>query len=364
MATDIILRSVKAAALTHAEMDQNWESAAMTVDAKTANYTVLVADQNKLFEMNGSSITLMLPTVSNAGGTDTDSFKVRVTNINATTLTIDGNGSETIDGATTFTLNQYESCTISLDSGAAAWSVLNHSDYDRKGADIASATTTDIGAATGQFIDITGTTTITGLGDIRAGIRRTVQFDDALILTYNATSLILPGDANITTVAGDTAEFISAPGTGRWLCTQYTRGAIIPPLEGTWTPTLQDNSLSDSESQTYGTTTASYTRLGSRVFISGVITMTSLGTLTTSENARIAGLPFTVGNNSGDDGGITIYRSNGLAITSGTSVSGLAVASSTVISLVDWDDVGGSKDLAISQVTASGSLYFIGQYLV
>lgn len=91
-----------------------------------------------------------------------------------------------------------------------------------KGSDIASATTTDIGAATGNYVDVTGTTTITGLGTIQAGVIRIVRFTGALTLTHNATSLILPGGANITTVAGDVAVFVSL-GSGNWRCVSYTK---------------------------------------------------------------------------------------------------------------------------------------------
>lgn len=91
-----------------------------------------------------------------------------------------------------------------------------------KGADIASATTCDIGAATGNFVHVTGTTTITGLGTVKAGTRRHVKFTGALILTHHASQLILPTAANITTVAGDTATFISL-GSGNWICIQYQR---------------------------------------------------------------------------------------------------------------------------------------------
>lgn len=100
-----------------------------------------------------------------------------------------------------------------------------------KGADIASAATTDIGAATGEFVDVTGTTTITGLGTVAAGIVRTVRFTGALTLTYNATSLILPGSANITTATGDVAQFRSL-GSGNWLCVGYVKadgGALSVP---------------------------------------------------------------------------------------------------------------------------------------
>jgi hypothetical protein len=92
-----------------------------------------------------------------------------------------------------------------------------------KGADIASATTADIGATTGNFVDVTGTTTITGLGTVQAGTTRQVRFTGALTLTHNATSLILPVAQNITTANGDLATFISL-GSGNWLCSSYFIG--------------------------------------------------------------------------------------------------------------------------------------------
>ena len=85
---------------------------------------------------------------------------------------------------------------------------------------IASATTTDIGSANSASVDISGTTTITGLGTIASGIIRNVRFTGALTLTYNATSLILPNQTNITTQSGDTAIFRSL-GSGNWICLSY-----------------------------------------------------------------------------------------------------------------------------------------------
>lgn len=77
---------------------------------------------------------------------------------------------------------------------------------EAKGADVASATTTTIWVTDGNFVHITGTTTITSFGTApQAGAERTVVFDGALTLTHNATSLILPTGANITTAAGDVA---------------------------------------------------------------------------------------------------------------------------------------------------------------
>lgn len=91
-----------------------------------------------------------------------------------------------------------------------------------KGADIVANTTTDLGAVDGTYHDITGTATITGFGTTGAGRRKILQFDAALTLTHNASSLILPGNANILTAAGDQCEVMSL-GSGNWIMLWYTR---------------------------------------------------------------------------------------------------------------------------------------------
>ncbi len=93
--------------------------------------------------------------------------------------------------------------------------------------DIASATSTAIGGTASSNVRITGTTTITGFGSIAAGVRRKVRFAGALTLTHNATSLILPGGASITTAANDTLEAISL-GSGNWIVTAYQRASGQP----------------------------------------------------------------------------------------------------------------------------------------
>lgn len=87
---------------------------------------------------------------------------------------------------------------------------------------LASASTVNIGAASSNTISISGTAAITSLGTIASGALRRLVFQDALILTHNASSLILPAGANITTVAGDISEFVSL-GSGNWRCTYYQR---------------------------------------------------------------------------------------------------------------------------------------------
>jgi hypothetical protein len=100
-----------------------------------------------------------------------------------------------------------------------------------EGAAIASATTVDLDAATGNMIHITGTTTITGM-TLAAGRHRWLVFDGALILTHSA-NLILPGSANITTVAGDMALVIGEGSgvTRMFLYTLANGKPLIEPAE-------------------------------------------------------------------------------------------------------------------------------------
>ena len=89
-----------------------------------------------------------------------------------------------------------------------------------RGSDIASASTINLTTATGDIVDVTGTTSITAI-TLADGLERQVRFAGALTLT-NGASLILPGGANITTAAGDVAVFRGyAAGVVR--CVAYTK---------------------------------------------------------------------------------------------------------------------------------------------
>jgi hypothetical protein len=212
---------------------------------------------------------------------------------------------------------------------------------------IASATTTDIGAKDSGSLTVSGTTTITGLGTVSAGISKRLTFSGALTLTHNATSLILPGAANITTAAGDSCVAESL-GSGNWKIHSYQRASgqpvspvlatnvatflatpssanlaaaltdetgsgaavfatsptlVTPTLgaatatsinfgetalnyygEGTWTPSLGGNT-------TYSTQSGIYTRVGRLIDCQCDLAVTTLGTGSTT---TISGLPFTV----------------------------------------------------------------------
>jgi hypothetical protein len=95
-------------------------------------------------------------------------------------------------------------------------------------ATVASAATTNIGAAASNRVSITGTTTITSFGTTANAVRL-IHFAGALTLTHNATTLILPGGANIVTAANDTAFAIS-DASGNWRVTDYDRATGQPSI--------------------------------------------------------------------------------------------------------------------------------------
>jgi hypothetical protein len=88
---------------------------------------------------------------------------------------------------------------------------------------VASAATCDIGAVQGMKVLITGTTTITSFGTATHKVRM-VRFAGSLVLTRNATTLNLPGNANITTAANDCA-WATSDGSGNWRVYFYQRAA-------------------------------------------------------------------------------------------------------------------------------------------
>lgn len=197
-----------------------------SIKAVTADYTIGKKDHTILADATSAALTVNLSGESKGR-------VIVVKKIDSSTNAVTVDSAETLDGAGSIILrNQNQSVVLQRfqhpTTKVWTWHVISESTKSApvintsKGADIASATTPDIGAATGQFVDITGTTTITGFASAQAGVVRLVRFTGALTFTHNATSLILPTGANITTAAGDTAILISL-GSGNWLCFAYNR---------------------------------------------------------------------------------------------------------------------------------------------
>jgi hypothetical protein len=89
------------------------------ISTHTASYTVTIDDSTLLGDATSGNITFTLPKAANAENFVYDFKKI---DSSANTVTIDGDGSETIDGATTYVLSD-EDETVRVHSDGTAWYV-------------------------------------------------------------------------------------------------------------------------------------------------------------------------------------------------------------------------------------------------
>ena len=150
-----------------------------------------------------------------------------------------------------------------------------------KGGDLTSASPLVIDTD-GEYFDVTGTT---GFAAMTVAVDRqfTLQFDGALIMTHHATNLDLPGEANITTVAGDVAVFQSTV-ANQVQCISYTRATGVPVVV---TSTATELNLIDGG--TARGTTALASGDGILINDAGTMAMTNVDTVQTFMQTGIVG---------------------------------------------------------------------------
>ena len=91
-------------------------------------------------------------------------------------------------------------------------------------ASIASASTTDIGSADGEYVQVTGGSTINSFGAGFAGCRREVQFTGSLTIV-NSSNIVLPGGVNLQVGAGEIYLF-RCTSSGVWSLSAGTRDRL------------------------------------------------------------------------------------------------------------------------------------------
>ena len=133
--------------------------------------------------------------------------------------------------------------------------------------------------------------------------------------------------------------------------------------EGTWTPTLQDDSRSNSESQVNAEEFGTYTKIGDTVFLRFRLAMATLGCLDGCQGAVIAGLPFTSNSTTGRNVAGPLIGLL-LAITAGTAGSVRLLANDTVLKVYLWDATAGVTVLTITEVSSNGVFEGTIQYQV
>jgi hypothetical protein len=229
---------------------------------------------------------------------------------------------------------------LALYQGSGNWRVLDYMTADGSpvsvtGAEVtlASAATVNLGAAGSNLIAISGTTTITSFGSSASTANPLywVRFTGALTLTYNATSLILPGSATITTAAGD-AMLAQYLGSGNWKVHYYqpeTGKALISPTQ----PNLQISIFTSSGTFTTSVGSATTTRYKFTATGGG-------GGGGNSSGSSTAGT-------GGGAGGTVVYEASGIA--AGTNLTVTVGAGGTA------GASGGTSSAVVNGVTITAS---------
>ena len=184
--------------------------------AKTGAYTVLTSDNGVLFLGNATSaaFTFTLPAAASAG----DGFRVAIkkTDATANAITIDGNASETIDGATEIYLTQ-EDQVVTLVCDASNWHVAAEGASKVTDSITAGTTQTQAGA-TALFRQVNRVTASGTNGD---GVKLPFAAPGAICLVINDDSAqtvqVWPADSDA--IDGGSANAVDgnilAPGMSR-----------------------------------------------------------------------------------------------------------------------------------------------------
>lgn len=110
-------------------------------------------------------------------------------------------------------------------------------------APVAAATTTDIGAADGESVAITGSAAITSLGTVAAGLVREMRFASAGSVLTDSAAISLPA-GDITVAAGDVFVFRSL-GSGNWTLIGAKRSTAVPGAASITYAMIQNVSATD-----------------------------------------------------------------------------------------------------------------------
>ena len=275
---------------------------------------------------------------ANTGGTIYSTITASSHAAGTTTITV-ANDSGSIDSGIS---------SVSYSVTSANNPSINADMVHRKGTAVASAATCNIWGIVGDYVHVTGTTTITSLGTAPyAGAERTVIFDGALTLTHNATTLVLPGGANITTAAND-RMVVRADTTANMIVLSYftaATGAYVTAASDTATGVIEIATQAEQETGTDTTRAVSPGRQHfhpSAAKAWGVITPAT----TVSASYPASGVSV-VKNGTGDftvTHGVTFSSANYASVSQSLNAVSLVPYSSakttTTIRLIFRDDAG------------------------
>lgn len=241
----------------YADNGSSWDQIASTdnslaVTSKTANYTILSTDDVILCDGSGGAFTVTLPAA--ASNTGKRFYIVKTDADIGEPITVDGNASETINGALTTTLNTQNECLVVISDGTnflilerripkgwASWtptltgfgtvSGLN-ARWRRDGEDLIAEVVFTAGSVTGDLAEATlpSDITIDDLDTVNYPTGSWVRSIAGTTTESNAGSVLVSQSNSLTSVyfgqaenSGTTAASPTAPANGNDIATGSTQ---------------------------------------------------------------------------------------------------------------------------------------------
>ena len=211
----------------------------------------------------------------------------------------------------------------------------------------------------------TAPTVIRSDATISGAVTAQTSVDDA-IARYNGTAGQIQGYTSNSPTISDAGVFTLPAGQIVFPATQNasTGATTLDDFEqGLFTPVLWDNDNNSSKGQGYTAQLGRYQKVGRIVTIQFTMAVSDLGTLVTSQYAKVGGLPYP--SLAGTNNYATIFCGYGdsLALSSaGDTVGGFVELNASYIGLREWTATGGVGGFLISNYSVNGMVMMGATY--
>jgi len=207
---------------------------------------------------------------------------------------------------------------------------------------------------------VVGSATVSARRDhVHAGTTATGTVVDESITRFNGTGgASLQGYSSLSPTISDAGIISLTSGALAYPATAIASAnanTLDDYQEGVWTPGIADsNNDGSGESQTYNIQRGYYTRVGDICHAFYYLGVTSIGTLTTGDQARIVGWPFP-SINATQFSSASIMQGITLNLPGAYSVVGLMIDNAAFLLLTLWDATSGTTALSLAEFYTSGA---------